>query len=369
MNYAMNFRQSRFRGLVSGAFMAAVFITPVGLADEIALKRSVRLRDSNDVIRLVDIAELTGAAALRYADTVVAEAPQGNDVLELSVREIRRALDEAGVHWGKVQLNGRRVIVRPRYIGDNNPPLAMASTSIDTVRRRDTRRSTVTERATVPYEHAAELVDRATLRGSIADFVARGLGVDPNKLRLAFGSRDSQFLDTSQDEYRFEIQPLGSIHSDRIELQVRAWSAGRIQHRQSVTVRPTIQIDTIVLRHDLSRGTMFHEDDFAVESRWLPPSASARVATLVGTVGRLASSKLRGGSVLSKKDIAREFLIKRGDRVMVRCIVGGIVISLEAESRSDGVIGERVELRKLGERDTFFATVTASHAAVMDLNR
>ena len=159
------------------------------------------------------------------------------------------------------------------------------------------------------------------------------------------------------------------MHSDRIELQIRAWSEGRIQHRQSVTVHPTIQMDTVVLGSDISRGTMFHEDNLAVETRWLPPSASTRVATLIGAVGQIASSRLRSGSVLSKKDIAREFVIKRGDRVMVRCIVGGIVITLEAEARSDGAIDERVELRKLGERDTFFATVTASHAAVMDLNR
>ncbi|MEE8155579.1 MAG: flagellar basal body P-ring formation chaperone FlgA [Phycisphaerales bacterium] len=368
MNYAINEWKGRFRRRIGGALITAVFIATAGYADEIALKGSVRLRDDDHVVRLGHIAELTGPFAERYADTVVADAPQGDDVLELSVRDIRRALDEAGVHWGKVQLNGRRVVVRPRYIGAESPPLAMTSTAIDNARRQDTHRPAVTDNAAVPYEHAAELVDRATLRGSIAVIVARGLGVDPNKLRLAFDRRDTEFLDTSQDEYRFEIQPLSSMHSDRIELQVRAWSAGRIQQRQSVTVRPSIQMDTVVLGHDLSRGTMFHEDDLAVESRWLPPSASARVATLVGAIGRVASGRLRGGSVLSKKDIAREFVIKRGDRVMVRCIVGGIVISLEAEARGNGAIGDRVELRKLGERDTFIATVTGPHAAVMDLN-
>ena len=53
---------------------------------------------------------------------------------------------------------------------------------------------------------------------------------------------------------------------------------------------------------------------------------------------------------------------------MVRCIVGGIVISLEAEARGHGAEGDTIELRKLGERDTFIATVTGPHAAVMDLN-
>ncbi len=365
----MNYGQYRLRRLIGGAFIAVAFITPAGVADEIALKGSVRLRDNESVVRLIDIAELTGPLAARYSNTVIADAPKGGDVLELSVRDIRRALDEAGIHWGKVQLNGRHVIVRPRYTGAGSPPLAMASTSIDNARGQRTRRSVGSDNTVVPYENAAQLVDRTTLRGNIAVLVARGLGVDPNKLRLAFDHRDAQFLDLSQDEFRFEIQPLSSMHSDRIELQIRAWSAGRIQRRQSVTVRPSIRMDTVVLGNDIARGTMFYEDDLAVESRWLPPSASARMATLVGVVGRIASGRLRKGSVLSKKDIAREFVIKRGDRVTVRCIVGGIVITLEAEARGDGAIDEQVELRKLGERDTFFATVTAPHAAVMDLNR
>ena len=60
-------------------------------------------------------------------------------------------------------------------------------------------------------------------------------------------------------------------------------------------------------------------------------------------------------------------MIKRGDRVIVRCIVGGIVITLEAEARSDGAIGDDIELKKIGERESFIATVSGSRAAVLDL--
>ncbi len=369
MKYAMNKWQGRFRRLrVGGALMTAVFIATAGYADEIALKGSVRLRDDDQVVRLGHIAELTGPFAERLADTPIAEAPQGDEVLELSVREVRHTLDEAGAHWGKVQLNGRRVVVRPHYAGNASPPLAMAATSIDKAPRQDTRRPATTTAAD-SYEYAADLVDRPTLRGNIAAIVARGLGVEPSELRLVFDHRDVELLDTSLDAFRFEIQPLSSLHSDRIELLVRAWSAGRIHHKQSLTVRPSLHLDVVVLRHDVPRGTMLHDDDLAVEARWLPPTAADRLVTLVEAVGRVASGRLRGGNVLRKSDIARQFVIKRGDRVMVRCIVGGIVISLEAEARGNGAEGDTIELRKLGERDTFIATVTGPHAAVLDLNR
>lgn len=369
MKYAMNKWQCRFRRLsVGGALMTAVFIATAGYADEIALKGSVRLRDNDQVVRLGHIAELTGPFAERLADTPIAEAPQGDEVLELSVREVRHTLDEAGAHWGKVQLNGRRVVVRPHYAGDARPPLAMAATSIDKAPRQDPRRPATTA-AAVPYDYAADLVDRPTLRGNIAAIVTRGLGVEPSELRLVFDRRDVELLNTSLDSFRFEIQPLSSLHSDRIELLVRAWSAGRIHHKQSLTVRPSLHLDAVVLRHDVPRGTMLHDDDLAVEARWLTPTAADRLARLVEAVGRVASGRLRSGSVLRKADIARQFVIKRGDRVMVRCIVGGIVISLEAEARGDGAEGDTIELRKLGERDTFIATVTGPHAAVLDLNR
>ncbi|MEE9131165.1 MAG: flagellar basal body P-ring formation chaperone FlgA [Phycisphaerales bacterium] len=362
----MNEWRGRFRRLLGGALMTAVFIATAGYADEIVLKGSVRLRDDDHVVRLGHIAELTGPFAERLADTPIAEAPEGNEVLELSVREVRHTLDEAGAHWGKVQLNGRRVVVRPHYAGNAHPPLAMAATSIDKAPRQDPRRPAAA--AAAAYEYAADLVDRYTLRGNIAAIVARGLGVEPSELRLAFDRRDVELLNTSLDAFRFEIQPLSSLHSDRIELLVRAWSAGRIHHKQSLTVRPSLHLDAVVLRRDVPRGTMLHDDDLAIEARWLPPTAAVRLATFVEAGGRVASGRLRSGNVLRKSDIARQFVIKRGDRVMVRCIVGGVVISLEAEARGHGAEGDTIELRKLGERETFIATVTGPHAAVMDLN-
>ena len=78
---------------------------------------------------------------------------------------------------------------------------------------------------------------------------------------------------------------------------------------------------------------------------------------------------LKAGDLINKKDVKSEILVNRGDRVIVRCVVGGVVISLEATARSNAAEGEKVELRKLGERDTFMATVTGPGAAIVDLSR
>ncbi len=111
------------------------------------------------------------------------------------------------------------------------------------------------------------------------------------------------------------------------------------------------------------------ESDCAVERRWIPPIQASMLCGFVEAVGRIASMQLRAGDVLKKKHVKREVLVSRGDRVMVRCLVGGVVLSLEAEARSNGAEGESVELRKLGERNTFMATIVGPGSAIVNLSR
>lgn len=93
------------------------------------------------------------------------------------------------------------------------------------------------------------------------------------------------------------------------------------------------------------------------------------MTSLVGAVGRAVLKSLRAGDVLRQKHIRRETLIRRGDLVIVRCLVGGIVISIHAEARADGAKGQTIEFRKLGERATFLAEVAGHAEAVVDLAR
>lgn len=330
------------------------------LGDEVTLKGSVRLAATDGVVRLTDIAEIDGPEAQRHAELRIAMLGRDGTPLEISVQDVRARLDEAGVHWGKVQLSGSKVIVRPPAHAAR-PPLAMTAVSVNAPA------PTVT--AATSASDGTALVALPTLRGVVADAVIRGLGIAPEDVRLAVDDHGDGILDVEHDDRRFEIQPLTSLASDRIELNVRTWVDGRITQRHSVTVQPSIRTDVVVLRRDLKRGDEIREADCTVERRWLVPSQAALMSNLVEAVGHVADTRLQAGDVLRTKHVKREVLIRRGDRVMVRCLVGGVVISLEAEARGEGSEGDQVELRKLGERDTFLATATGPGAAIIDLSR
>jgi flagella basal body P-ring formation protein FlgA len=334
-------------------------------ADEITLKGSVRLKEAADTVRLADIAEVSGPDAQRLAETVIAAAPAQAEALEITVRQVRARLDEAGAHWGKIQLQGRTVIVRPAPPRAAAPPLTMTPVAIEPAAAPKPAGP-----AAPAYALAADLVELPTLRGAVARLFVDGLGVPPPKLRLVFDEASSGLLDTDQNAFRFEIQPLGHLAAPRVELNVRAWSAeGRIEQRHWISVKPTVNIDVAVLRRDLARGEEIRDEDLTVEARWLPPSQAAQMSSRVQAVGRVADTRLKAGDALRATHIKREHVIRRGDRVMVRCLVGGVVISLEAEARTDGAKGDRIELRKHGERDTFMATATGPGEAVIDLSR
>jgi flagella basal body P-ring formation protein FlgA len=346
------------------AVVAAAALAHTVGADEITLKGSVRLESGAKTVRLGDIAELSGPDAQRFAETVVAEAPGTTAPLEITVRQVRAKLADAGAHWGRIQLSGRTVIVRPAAPRAAAPPLAMTPVAVEPPADAEP-----VGPPAVAYELAADLVDLATLRGTMARMFVDALGVAPQKLRLVFDDRSRALLDTDQDAFRFELQPLGSLAADRVELNVRAWSEGRIEHRHAITVRPTINVDVALPRRDMARGEQIGAEDLSVEARWLAPSQAALLSSMVHAVGRVADTRLKAGDPLRARHIKREHVIRRGDRITVRCLVGGVVISLEAEARSEGAKGDRIELRKHGERNTFMATATGPGTAVIDLSR
>src|SRR6185503_1184356 len=124
-----------------------------------------------------------------------------------------------------------------------------------------------------------------------------------------------------------------------------------------------------VLKNDVRANQMIQEQDVSVAEAWLAPSQAAQNPTRIVSIGRVATKSLKAGETLRESQLHRSVLVKRGDPVMVRCLVGGVAISLQAEARADGGEGDTIEFRKAGERQSFLATVTSRGEAVVDLKK
>jgi len=334
-------------------------------AGTITLRNAVRLPANAQQVRLADIAVLEGTDAERFADLVIAELNDPTAAVEITVRQVRMHLDDAGVHWGRTSLNGRSVTVRPRRTGETAPPLAMEAVA---VKGASTSRATPTPKQP-QFQLAADLADQQTLRSMIALHVANGLGVHPHELQLSFDDRHADLLDAVPDHRRFEIEPSSNLRSSRIDLTVRVWIDGLIDHRRSFSVSPLVYTPVVLVNEEIRRDEMIRESALRVEHQWLSPALHGLLKSPSDAAGRHAAARLREGDTLRDSHLRREMLIRRGEQVIVRCVVGSAIITLQAEARADGGKGDTIEFRKLGERETFLAVVTGRNEAMVDLSR
>ena len=340
-----------------------LFPAPFVSAGEIILRRAVRMPQDRDSLTLGDIATLEGDDARALAETVMWTSDDPARIAKIPLATIRARLDEAGAHRGALHLSGGDVTVRPRPAAGQRPA-AMQPASIDEHR----------EVVSVPREHredtflAAGLMHEPTVRGAIAQRFIASLRVDPADLRLTFDLNDEDLLAADLNQHRVEIQPTSSLESERATLTVRFWADGLAVRAESVTVRPLLRTAVCRLMRQVGRGEAILESDLSQEAEWISPGAARKYPAADDLVGLLASRGMSEGAALRGQDVRREALIARGERVTVRCISGNVVIALTAEARGDAALGEEVELRKVGERETFLARVTGPGEAVVDLN-
>lgn len=351
------------RGII--AILACVFacFASVAKADTIALKGAARLTVNQTLITLGDIATLEGPEANRWASLEIAKVNASGQPLEITVREVRLRLEGAGVNWAKVDLSGRQVVVRPGRTAEGGAPQAMAPIALPGAE--------APVRATVEPEAilASALVNEGTLRGMIANLMLSQLRVNPDQLRLTFQPDDAPFLGTLSATARLEVQPLGSLASDRVEMVVRTWAGNLVSGSRTVRVQPELQVQAAALKRDVDKNETIFAEDVEAVTQWVTPSVAGQTAGVAAIAGRIACKPMKAREVIREKHVRRDALVKKGDQITVRCLVGGVAISVQAEARADGAAGESIELRKLGERESFTAKVVGRSEAVLDLSR
>lgn len=333
-------------------------------ADAIRLKASVRLAGDGESIRLSDVAELEGPEAIALGSVVVARLADPASAQEISLRSVRAALEDAGAHWGRVNLSGGDVVVRPRR-RTAAAPVAMTGVSLDGAGRTKPGKG----RPAADDQIAATILNDGTLRATLAREIIRSLGAAPDSVRIIFDVADRTHLALRADAHRFEIQAEDRLSTDRATVLVRVWTHDRVTERFRITFSTLINATTAVLRHGLDRGDPVTAADFDFKTQWLKPVEARLACPPADAIERVATRRLEAGSIIRHKHVQPPVVIERGQRVTVRCLVGGTVISLQAEALADGAAGETIEFKKLGERSTFLASVTAPGEAIVDLSR
>lgn len=342
-----------FQFALIAALLAPAAGAAPGRSDSIDLRPSVRLDADCLVVRLSDVADLAGPLAQALADSVVYEAPAAPlRPVSLHVDALRRRLDGDGVNLGLVSFSGRECVMRWRAA--STPPPAVETPA-------------PVENGS-PAEFADRWIGQATLRGVVADYLARHLlGTDPADVQLRFRAEDAAALDRPRAGFDFEIRPMASALSPVIPLEVNVYERGALAARERLSVGVALRRPVVVAQRHVARGAVIAAQDVVEEIRLVEPALRTAPSRAAEVVGREARGRLVPGEALRDGDALAPVAITRNSEVWVRARHGLFVLRLRARALDEGRTGEVIRVRRLSDRAEFTGVVTAEGEVAIEV--
>ncbi|MEX0652913.1 MAG: flagellar basal body P-ring formation chaperone FlgA [Phycisphaeraceae bacterium] len=344
-------------GLPAGTIRPVVILILLLFTAAPALAGSIRLHNVASVqgrdVRLADIAELTGERAEILADTVIARFNEGRSELTLRHAQVRKALDVHDVHWGLVSLRGHSsCTVRQRP----DEPAA------------DDREPRDEPAVASNVESEIDLNTAMTLRARIVEMIEQLSGAAREDLRIHFNDRDADRLDLSVVTHRFELEPGSTAGVGRVPVTVRQYRHGAVVEEFSITVDVERRVLALVARRTIGRGDAFTKDAVRVREVYLGSDRGQPLDDPDLVAGQHAAAVLREGAVVYPEHVRSPVLVRRGELVTVRALVGDLVVRTVGRASEEGARDEVIQVRNEGSRDTFYATVTGRREVVVQNN-
>ena len=302
-----------------------------------------------DKVLLQDVAALQGVAP-ELATLTVARLPAGSTQLVVGADQVRQLLATQGVHWGHVTVSGFRQCTVHRAA-----PAAVAPAP---------------ETAAPVLANSQDQVDTtgpATLRDLLREKLAVHAVIPLDQLVITFPAGDEAALAASVLGHRVEVQPMASGGVGRVPLVVRFYDGEAVTATHRINADVAWRTLAVVVRRGLSRGQTLTDADVEVrevtldEARAQPP-----LATLDLAVGQVADAVLREGAVLYPDDLRAPLLVRRGQLVTVRAMVGDLVVRTAGRATEDGGLDAVIAVRNERSRQMFTARVTGVQEVVVD---
>ncbi|TVQ76261.1 MAG: flagella basal body P-ring formation protein FlgA [Phycisphaeraceae bacterium] len=320
-------------------------------ADSVRLRTSIAA-DRGSAVTLGMIAVLEGAEAERWADLVVLESAEPvrarDGWVTISMAQVRSALQGAGAAQALLGFSGDSCMVRLRGAVTPAPEVKP-------------------ERVERPGPQIVDVSGAPTVRTRFASLLAEIYGVKPQDLRLSFNASDESLLSMSEHGRRIVVRPTTSGSSARASAEVRVLAGERTIASGTVSAGVELRRRVLVAGTTIDRDALVHGGMVREVSMWVTPGGGE--ATDLGeAVGRVARTRIREGDVLRLGDLESPVVVRRGDLLSVIALNGGVSVQVKARARSEGRVGDRIELRLDGSRRSFVAVVDGPGRAVIVLD-
>jgi len=335
--------------------VAAVLFVVIGVgasaahADDITLHSQVTLSAAGP-IKLKQVASLQGEIAEKLGETIVGQLEKSQ--LSITRQDVRSRLDAAGVNWGRLSLKGFVACQVTLQVASESPAVIVEEASAS---------AAAVANPSQPIRHDSAL----TLRDRVIETIVRHAGQSKDDLRITFNARDQHMLAQSVLTDRWEIEPTSAAKAGRILLTIRRWQEDRITQTYRIGVDVACRSLAVVALRDIRRGETIASSDVEIQEVYLTELLRTPATDLAAVVGRIARDAFNKGQVIYASEAARPELVKRGDRLVVRCIVGGLVIKINARAMEGGSMDDIIAVANIDSNERLQARVTGTREAIL----
>lgn len=298
------------------ALIAPAFASDAPTFDTVRLRAAAIVTDAS-ALTLADIATIEGPNAAALASIPIPAHAGGTVRIELAL--VRAALEASpDADPARLALSGSAVHVRVE------PPKSQPA-------------------STTRAPASPALPVGPTVRDAVAGVVAQSLGVAPDGVRLTFDEGDASLLNTPTQGRTHTLAP--TAQGDRVPLHCRVYEDDRLVASGTFRVGVRVRRQVAVAVRTIERGQPIGEGDVAGEERWLSPTT--RAVSPENAIGLTARARLDAGEPVEERQVESPLAITRGDRVTVDCVSGGVVVRAVLRAKTDGRVGEVIELLPL----------------------
>lgn len=296
-----------------------------------------------EVVRLCDVAVLTGDGAEALGGLVLAELGEKQSRLDIGAEQVRRKLIEAKVHWGKLSLRGyARCRVSRAGVEVGQEPVADSGAA--------------SANPTEPVDIDAMV----TLKHRIEQMIRSQSPRMADQLHFEYAPQDASLLREIATDGKFLVTLVSNHVPGRVLVQVVRRDGEAFRDRHQVNVVVTRKLLAVVAARPIRRGEILTRENLRVEEVSLTSSTTDPVTQLDPLLGKAVKASLRSGSLVFAHQVEAPLLVKRGDIVSVYYSSDRLVIHLRGRALGDGALGEMIEVRREGSRETFVARVVSS---------
>ncbi len=167
---------------------------------------------------------------------------------------------------------------------------------------------------------------------------------------LPFGKVTYQCLPPAQSRY------IGSF-----SLPILFKVDGRERTKTWVIAKTKVILKAIVAAQNLNRGKIVTKQDIQVKKMEFQNPPSNLISNLDEVIGKRTKRFIRIGSILTKADIEKVPVIKRGSKVTIVVESPVLKITAPGKAKEDGCKGDVIKVLNLSSKKTIYATVINAH--------